>query len=183
MNIKFKKTILILFISTLSVGCKDTKDDKVNVKDLIAEKKSLGSSIATEIPKLKVYKYAKYVSFEKKSPFEKYLDETITKRRGVSIKPNFDREQEYLEQYNISELTLTGVMDNNGSVAAVVFNGKSNYIVKVGAYIGKNFGEIIKIDKKSIFISEIVKEDGINNWVKKDVEIKMVSPYQKAALD
>lgn len=168
------KILIISMISTIMLsGCKSEIDKKENISDLINKKKQSGYSVAKKITELNSYESVNYEAFEKKSPFEKYFDKKHLKSKTSTFKPDLDREKEILEKFDLTQLRITGILDNKKEKSVIIFDGKKNHIVRLGNYLGNNFGKIIQINKRSIIIQEIVKEDGINSWVDKKVEMKM----------
>lgn len=173
---KIIKIGLIASLILLS-GCTN-EGDEGNIRVLIKEKKVNAYSIAERIQILDKYETFIYNSFDKKDPFEKYMNKKIIRKRKNAIKPNFERVKEYLENLEMSELTLTGIIKNPlKNHIAVMNDGFQNHIVEVGNYLGKNYGKITEIKNNSIYIDEIYKEDGANLWIKKEIVIEL-NKYQ-----
>lgn len=163
-------TPLIIFLTACG------SDNNKNLSKLIADARLNSYSNAEKIKTLDEYKTFSYNSFDKKDPFEKYIDEKKIKKRKNSIKPNLDREKEYLEKFELSELKLTGIMKQpKNEFVAVFYDGFKNNLIKVNNHIGKNYGKIIKIEKNKVHLEEIYKEDGINLWIKKETILELNS--------
>jgi type IV pilus assembly protein PilP len=167
--------LIILTLSSLFLlsGCLFENKNLEDVNQLILDKKSTGYSVANKISELNKYTPVNYEAFDKKSPFEEYFNENILKSREDSIKPDLEREKEYLEKFELTQLRITGIIDNKKERKAIIFDGERNHILGIDNYIGNNFGQIKIIESGTITIEEIVKEDGINSWVKKEVMLSL----------
>lgn len=82
----------------------------------------------------------------KTDPFQPYIGAIQTDR---------ERPQTPLEKYQISQLTLTGVIWGlANSMAMVEDPSGKGYVVKVGTPIGKNMGKVIEIQQNKLVILE-----------------------------
>ncbi|MBF0199761.1 MAG: pilus assembly protein PilP [Desulfamplus sp.] len=64
-----------------------------------------------------------------------------------------------LEKLDFSQMKLVAVLSrDSGSVAMVQESGGKGYLVNVGTYIGRNSGQVIKIEKDKLVIQEQVKD-------------------------
>jgi type IV pilus assembly protein PilP len=170
------KITLLILLSFFITACDNKKDlSKKNISEIVLDIRSDSYSIAEDITKFNTYESVNYEAFDKKSPFEKVFDKKTVNSRENTIKPDLKRKKEHLEQFDISQLRINGIIDNKNQRVVIIFDGKRNYIVKSGDRMGKNFGKIIGITESSILLEEIVKEDGINSWLKKEVEINMTN--------
>jgi type IV pilus assembly protein PilP len=169
-----KKIAASLFLTTLLSGCfSDSSEKTKSAESLVEKARAIGASFAEPIDDLESYKSVNYEAFDKKSPFEKFFDEKIVNSKKNAFKPDLTREREYLEQFDLSQLKINGIVASKGQRTVVIFDGKSNHLLDVGHYLGKNFGRITAISEKSIVLEEILKEDGINSWLKKEIELRM----------
>lgn len=169
------KKIIIVIISTILVsGCSFLEENRLAVKNLIDENRKFASSMAKKPKKLDTYETFNYSSFNERDPFEKFIDEKVIVEVKNAIKPNFEREKEYLEQFELSELELTGIMKKgDDAYVALFYDGFQNHILNTQKYVGKNFGKIVKIEDTKVHIDEIYKDEGVNVWIKKEVILEI----------
>ncbi|MEZ5493561.1 MAG: pilus assembly protein PilP [Pseudomonadales bacterium] len=120
-----------------------------------------------------------YKAAGKRSPFEKpqaLVEIEIEGGKvtgGALIKPDELRPKEYLEQYNISSITMVGTVTKDGVIWGLVDDGTSNiHRVQVGNYMGRNHGKIFHIDNGRIDIKEIVPS-GDNLWVERPKTLQL----------
>lgn len=175
MNKNIKAITIIISSFLLLTGCVKTKDRTVTgtPQEIITQSRAEnGYSIAEKIQSLVTYKNVSYNGFDKKSPFEKFENKTIKINSENTIKPDFDRKKEHLELFDMSVLHLVGIIEGKDGGVGIINNGNETLIVKVGNYIGKNFGKIKKINNKTMVVEEIVKNEN-DSWVKKELILNL----------
>lgn len=88
------------------------------------------------------------------------------------FKPDLERRREALESYPLDSMTMVGTLQKTGLSYALVQADKTIYRVKVGNYIGQNFGMITKIDDTEVDIKEIV-QDAAGDWVEREAKLEL----------
>lgn len=94
-----------------------------------------------------------------------------------AIKPDLDRRREVLEGYPIDQLKMVGTMRQQGNNAALIDAGGQTFMVKVGNYMGQNFGLVTKISETEVELKEIV-QDAAGEWVERPSKLEL----QEAAM-
>lgn len=89
-----------------------------------------------------------------------------------AIKPDLDRRREVLEGYPIDQLKMVGTMRQTGNNAALIDAAGQTFMVKVGNYIGQNFGLIMKISETEVELKEIV-QDAAGEWVERPTKLEL----------
>ena len=169
-----KKLILLSTVSLFLSGCAFLEENQIAVKMLVDEKRKFAMSIAPKLKELDEYKTFDYASFNDRDPFEKFIDEKVVTEVKNAIKPDFERQKEYLEQFELSELRLTGIMKKSDDKLTALFSdGFQNHMLHVDNHLGKNFGKITKIEKNKVYIDEIFKDEGVDVWIKKEVVLEI----------
>jgi len=81
-----------------------------------------------------------------------------------------------LEKIDLSQLTLVGVIKFTASYKAIIEeeSGKG-YMVKVGTYVGTNYGQVTEIQKDRIIIQEKVK-DILGKYKPQKSQLKLQKP-------
>jgi type IV pilus assembly protein PilP len=78
-----------------------------------------------------------------------------------------------LEQFDVSQLTVVGVVWNDNNARALVLDPSGmSYIVGKGTRIGKNDGRVTKIDDNLVVVRETY-EDYLGEKTTKDVEMRI----------
>jgi type IV pilus assembly protein PilP len=88
------------------------------------------------------------------------------------LRPNFDRNREALEAYPLDQMEMRGYTEKNKTITALIMVGKSMYQVRIGNYIGQNFGKIIGISETQVEIEEIV-QDAAGEWTKRKATLEL----------
>lgn len=88
--------------------------------------------------------------------------------------PDLNRRRETLEEYPLDSLKMVGFMYQGNAGQAVIRTpeGKLNR-VKVGNYIGQNFGKIIEITETEVKIKEMVQDSG-GDWSERMSSLQLV---------
>lgn len=94
--------------------------------------------------------------------------------KNGSLQPNTNRPKEALEAYPLESLIYVGSMSRNKLTYALV-KTPDNTIqqVKVGNYLGPNFGLVIAINEADIALKEIVQDDLTGDWIERSASINL----------
>ncbi len=168
MNKASNKALLIVGLSLMMFGCGGGNDHE----DLQAFMDAARASPQGEIeplPTFGMYESFKYSVMAFRSPFEKPLTVTVGDDQNgkLAVKPDENREKEYLEGFNFSSLSLVGTIEKNGTIWSLINDSEGSvHRVTVGNYIGKNHGKIVAVTASQIDVIEIVP-DGKTGWVER----------------
>jgi type IV pilus assembly protein PilP len=88
------------------------------------------------------------------------------------FKPDLERRREALESYPLDSMTMVGTLQKTGLSYALLQADKTVYQVKVGNYIGQNFGMITKIGDTEVELKEIV-QDAAGDWVERKAKLEL----------
>jgi len=172
-----KTLLLALEIITLTAfltACSSDSDQK-DLRDFMAEAKRRPQGQIDPLPAFKPYQPFAYSAMTLRSPFDRPAPVEKETKGGRTVEPDFSREREYLEGFNVASLRMVGTFSKGGHLWALIDDGQGKVTpVTLGNYMGKNFGKIISADKTQIEIMEIVA-DGSNGWVERPRVIKLES--------
>ncbi len=82
------------------------------------------------------------------------------------VAPEMARRKQPLEAYPLDAMVMVGSLNKAGTPTALLRVEKLLYQVRVGDYIGQNYGKIVKITETGIHIREIV-QDTNGDWVER----------------
>lgn len=88
------------------------------------------------------------------------------------IAPEMVRRKEPLEAYPLDAMVMVGSLDKKGIPTALLRVDKLLYQVKVGNYIGQNYGKITRITESSIQLREIV-QDATGDWTERTASLDL----------
>jgi len=146
--------------------------------DLKAELKEKTKDLRGKIdplPVVKPYEPVPYKAFDQADPFSTAKIELVTKSAssgGGGLKPDFNRPKEPLEAYPLESLKMVGVLQQKKANFALVKADTGLYRVKVGNYMGQNFGLITTISENQIQIRELI-QDATGDWTERQSTLQL----------
>jgi type IV pilus assembly protein PilP len=91
-----------------------------------------------------------------------------------SLQPNTNRPKEALEGYPLESLKYVGSMSKNKLTFALIKTPDNTVQqVKVGNYLGPNYGLITAINESDIALKEIVQDDLTGDWIERSASINL----------
>ena len=83
---------------------------------------------------------------------------------GKEVKPDLARPKQYLEQFNIIDVKMVGTLNRPGEFFGLVTEPSGGvHRVRIGDYLGQNYGRITGVGPGTIDLTEIVS-DGVGGW-------------------
>ncbi|WP_416222151.1 pilus assembly protein PilP [Sphaerotilus sp.] len=82
------------------------------------------------------------------------------------LSPEMNRRREPLEAYPLDSLSMVGSLVRSGRTYALLRADNLLYQVKVGDYMGQNYGRVTRITETEIALREIV-QDAIGEWIER----------------
>lgn len=147
--------------------------------DLKEELKELSKDMRGKVAPLPVVKPYEPVPYEAESladPFGPAKIEIATRASGAAgnskLKPDESRPKEPLEAFPLDSLRMVGTLTQNKTTFALVRADASLYRVKVGNYLGQNFGLITAVTDGEIKLRELV-QDGAGDWAERESSLQM----------
>lgn len=86
------------------------------------------------------------------------------------IAPELARRKEALEAYPVDSMVMVGSLRKSGQPVALLRIDNLLYQVRVGNYLGLNYGRITKIDESELTLREIV-QDSTGDWVERSASL------------
>lgn len=96
----------------------------------------------------------------------------VAAKSGSGIKPDLERRREPLENHPLDTITMVGTMQKPGLNYALLQVERSIFHVKVGNYIGQNFGMVTRITDTEVELKEIVR-DASGEWVERMAKLEL----------
>lgn len=88
------------------------------------------------------------------------------------ISPELSRRKEALESFPLDTMSMVGSLNKNNALVALLRVDKLLYQVKVGNYLGQNYGRITKITDSEIILREIA-QDAAGEWIERKVNLQL----------
>jgi len=156
---------IVIFIG-LS-GC-DTGGQFQDLQAYMDEVRARPKGTIEPLPTFQPYEAFTYGAAAMRSPFQPpvKIDLAFQQRGSKNIHPDEKRVRQYLEGFNIEVFEMVGTLSNQEGMYALVRGAGGVHRVKVGDYLGRNHGRIVKINQASIDVVEIVP-DGEGGWLER----------------
>lgn len=88
--------------------------------------------------------------------------------KSGALQPNLNRPKEPMEAYPLESLKYVGMLSKNKLTYALLKTPDNNIQqVKVGHYVGQNFGRVMQITDSEIILNEIVQDELSGDWVER----------------
>ena len=120
-------------------------------------------------PEIKLYEAFPYDnSASLPDPFKPRKQE-IKNAAGSSLnQPDFARPKQELEEFPLESMKIVGYLRKGNVGHAVVRSSEGKlHRVKVGNYVGMNFGQITSITETEVKVKEMV-QDGAGDWLERE---------------
>lgn len=89
-----------------------------------------------------------------------------------AIKPDLERRRETLEGFPLDQIRMVGMMRQGGTNVALLEVGGTTHLVRVGNYVGQNFGLITRILETEVHLKEIV-QDAAGEWIERPAKLEL----------
>jgi type IV pilus assembly protein PilP len=166
--------ILFLVLISLLLNACSTETEHSDLVEFMAETKKRPSGEIPDLPPFVPYQPFAYAASTLRSPFERPIpvDESALKG-GRTVVPDLTRAPEFLEGFNITSLKMVGSVTRSGTVWALIDTSEGSVVrVRVGNYMGKNYGKIVSVTTSQVEVMEIVS-NGVGGWVESPRIIKL----------
>ena len=161
--------VILAVFSAALVACSGDKGDDLD-KFMATAANDMGKTVEP-LPEVLPYTPLQYNA-------DGILSDPFKARKAVNksgaLQPNTNRPKEALEAYPLESLKYVGSLSKSKlSYALIKTPDNTVQQVKVGNYIGPNFGLITKIDETSISLKEIIQDDLTGDWVERTASINL----------
>lgn len=144
-----------------------------DLRDFIAEVKSRPQGAIEPLPPLRTYDAYIYNVTAMRSPFDQPIEQIAIAKGDPKVEPEWGREKEFLESYNLDSLTMVGTLQKQGRFWALIQDREGNINrVSTGNHLGKDHGKIAATSASQIDLVEIVS-DGLGGWLQRPRTLKL----------
>ena len=88
------------------------------------------------------------------------------------IAPEMARRKEPLEAFPLDAMTMVGSLNKTGTPTALLKVDNLLYQVRLGNYLGQNYGKITKISETAVELREIV-QDATGDWIERTASLDL----------
>ena len=172
----YRLILLIVIVLGLS-GCGSSGDDEL--RQWMSELRATTKPKVTPWTEPKQFLPQTYAMASGVEPFNSIKltqalrrESTQTASNAALIAPEMARRKEPLESYPLDVMAMVGSLDKKGAPTALLKVDNLLYQVRVGNYIGQNYGRITKITENTIQLREIV-QDATGDWIERAVSLDL----------
>lgn len=171
----FAHSLAAIAVSSLLTGCGDA-----GLQELKQWMKEVQQQTPVSVQKLsEPKKFIPFVYSSKDEP-DPYspakLSIALAKAQatmgGSGLKPDLERRREPLENYPLDSIRMVGTLQKTGLSYALLQVDKAVFQVRVGNYIGQNFGLITRITDTEVELKEIVR-DASGEWIERPAKLEL----------
>jgi len=167
--INFRNSLLLILSGILLSACGGEKHQEL--RDWMREQEKGMRGRIDPLPRVRPYEPLSYEAGSKVDPFNPIrIKGQVTGTPGLDI----GRPREPLEEFPLETIRLVGIFqDKSRLIGQVMVNGRSHQ-VRVGNYIGQNFGKVVRIvtakNEERIVIKELMR-DADDQFVERESEL------------
>ena len=174
-----KKTLALVLslVFLLLAGCGSSSED--NIRQWMVEERNQTRPKVAPIPAPKQFKPEAYTNAATIEPFSNQKLTQALKRdasqvvaNGGLVAPELARRKEPMEAFPLDAMSLVGSIIKAGQPVALVKVDNLLYQVKLGNYLGQNYGRVTKITESEITLREIV-QDAVGEWIERVATLQL----------
>lgn len=176
----FALSIVGLVCGLLSACTAESED----LAQWMAEQRRITKPKVTPISEPKKYvplAYSEGASFD---PFSSdKLTQALRREAGpgssgaLLVAPELNRRKEPLEAFPLDVMAMVGSLDRSGQRVALVRVDNLLHQVRLGNYLGQNYGRINKISENELVLREIV-QDAAGEWIERNTVLQLQEKIQ-----
>jgi type IV pilus assembly protein PilP len=181
MPMNFARLILPMTAVALAAGCAPSNESEL--RQWMAEVRQQVRPVTNPVAPPKEFTPFGYESGSLIDPFDPQKVVTAVARQqqvrasASTIRPDFERRREALEAFPLEEIKMVGMMRQRNVNVALLQGGNATHMVRVGNYVGQNFGLITRISEADVQIKEIV-QDAAGEWVERPAKLELQEAAQ-----
>ena len=168
---------LAVFAVVFIGGCGSSKED--DVRQWMVNERNETRPRVKPIPEPKQFKPEAYVNAAAIEPFSNQKLTQALKRdsaqvasNGGLVAPELARRKEPLEAFPLDAMNLVGSIMKSGQPVALIKVDSLLYQVKLGNYLGQNYGKVTKISETQVTLREIV-QDAVGEWIERVATLEL----------
>ena len=173
----YQKLALVGFCLLLVAGC--SSSDQEELQQWMAEQRNQTRSRVDRLPEPTKFTPQAYSQEGTIEPFSNQKLAQALKRdsnqatvNAALIAPELARRKEPLEASPLDSVAMVGSLIKVGQPVALVRVDNLLYQVRVGNYLGQNYGKIIKVSETGISLREIV-QDAAGEWIERPATLQL----------
>lgn len=172
----------LLALSALA-GCTSTDDEELH--HWVADQQSQTRPKVEPIPQSKQFAPQRYTQVATLDPFSPQKltqalkrDSNQVQANAALVLPELARRKEPLEAVPLDAMSMVGSLTKTGAPVGLVRVDNLLYQVRVGNYLGQNYGRVMRINESEIGLREVV-QDAAGDWVERLASLQLQEKQEK----
>lgn len=162
---------LVALLAGLS-GCGSNEFEDLN--RFVEESKQGLRGRVEALPELKQFEPFAYNAFDLPDPFKPRKLESVELVGGGPV-PDVNRRKEALEAFPLESLKMVGTIERRQVRHALIMTPDNNlYRVKVGNYMGQNFGVITAVSETGVTLKEVIQDPASGGWSERSSGLQLL---------
>jgi type IV pilus assembly protein PilP len=170
-------TLSLILLTFALVGCVSSKED--DIREWMIQERNATKPHVAPINAPKQFVPEPYTNAAAIEPFSDLKLTQALKRdssqavsNGALVAPELARRKEPMEAVPLDAMSLVGSIIKSGQPVALVKVDNLLYQVKLGNYLGLNFGRVTKITETEVTLREIV-QDSVGEWIERNATLQL----------
>jgi type IV pilus assembly protein PilP len=127
------------------------------------------------IPEVQQFEPFAYNAFDLPDPFKARTTLADSRIPGGGPQPDLNRRKEALEAFPLESLQMVGTLEQKRVYYALIKTPDKNlYRVKVGNYVGQNFGVISAISDAAVTLKEVIQDSSSGSWTERTSSLQLL---------
>lgn len=164
-----RRLAITLGVALALAGCEGSEQQELRA-ELASMTKDLRGKV-DPLPVVKPYEPVPYTAYDLADPFGPAKIQLVAAKgagQGAGgLQPDLNRPKEPLEAFPLESLKMVGTLERGKQTYALVRADAGLYRVRVGNYLGQNFGVITKITDSEVALRELVQDAG-GDWTERE---------------
>ena len=175
---RLMRSLPLLMAALVLAGCGASSEDELRAW-MLEQRNQMRPRVAP-ISEPKPYKPENYADAATVDPFSKEKLPSALKRdvaqpasiTSALIAPELARRKEALEAFPLDAMSMVGSLIQEGQPAALIRVDRLLYQVRLGNYLGMNYGRVTKITETEVTLREIV-QDAVGEWIERAATLQL----------
>jgi type IV pilus assembly protein PilP len=179
-SLSIKLICIICLMQLTACGNSDFSD----LDQYIADIKSKPKGVVKPLPEIKPVEPFIFKPEDLRDPFKPLKPAELTEddasiAKATGIKPDTNRRKEELEAFPLESLKMVGTVNTKSGLWGLIkATDKTIFRVRVGNYMGQNYGKIIRLSTDKIELMEIIA-DKPGVWHEQPISISIEDSENK----
>jgi type IV pilus assembly protein PilP len=171
---KFKKTLTSTGVAAIVLaGCSGSNEE---LRQWMADTRKEMRPVTPTLAEPKTFEPFIYKDQGDIDPFDpskvSNALKALSAKSTSGLAPDLSRRREPLEGFPLDTIVMVGTLQRPNLRYALLRADNVVYQIKVGNYVGQNFGIVTRIDENDVAIKEVV-QDAAGEWVERATTLQL----------